>query len=53
LRTIRRVELAERHTALTTPNDLAVCSALEIAGVEFANDDQPGVRLTQGRWASA
>src|SRR5580692_6912031 len=47
LRTIRRAELAERHTTLTTANDLAVRRALESAGVEFTNGDQPGVRFTK------
>jgi hypothetical protein len=47
LRTIRRGELAEHHTTLTVANDLAVRRALEIAGVEFTNGDQPGVRLTK------
>jgi transcriptional regulator with XRE-family HTH domain len=46
LRTIRRAELAERHTTLTAANNLAVRRALESAGVEFTNGDQPGVRLT-------
>jgi hypothetical protein len=47
LRTIRRAELAERHTTLTAANDSAVRRALESAGVEFTNGDQPGVRLTK------
>jgi hypothetical protein len=47
LRTIRRAELAEPHTALTAANDLAVRRALEAAGVEFINENGggPGVRL--------
>jgi transcriptional regulator with XRE-family HTH domain len=47
LRTIRRAELAERHTAMTTANNLAVRRALEDAGVEFLdeNGSGPGVRL--------
>ena len=48
LRTIRRAELAERETSMTVPNDLAVRRALETAGVEFTNGDQPGVRLPKG-----
>src|SRR5437762_11189415 len=40
LRTIRRAELAERHTTLTAANELAVRRALESAGVEFTNGDQ-------------
>ena len=47
LRTIRRAELAELHTTMTVPNDLAIRRALETAGVEFTNGDQPGVRLTK------
>jgi hypothetical protein len=31
----------------------AIRRALEAAGVEFTNGDQPGVRLTAGRAASA
>ena len=47
LRTIRRAELAEGHTNMTAPNDLALRRALESAGVEFTNGDQPGVHLTK------
>jgi hypothetical protein len=47
LRTIRRAEVAERQTAMTAANDLAVRHALESAGVEFTNGDQPGVRLNE------
>jgi hypothetical protein len=47
LRTIRRAELADHHTTMTVPNDLAIRRALESAGVEFTNGDQPGVRLTK------
>ncbi len=45
--TIRRAELAESETSLTTPNDLAVRRTLEAAGVEFIDDNGggPGVRL--------
>ncbi len=32
---------------MTTANELAVRRALESAGVEFTNGDQPGVRLTK------
>ena len=51
LRTIRRAELAERDTSMTIPNDLAVRSALEAAGVEFIDENGggPGVRLRQRR----
>ena len=45
--TIRRAELAERDTSMTTPNDLAVRRALEAAGIEFIDENGggPGVRL--------
>jgi hypothetical protein len=45
--TIRRAELAESDTTMTTPNDMAVRRALESAGVEFIDEDGggPGVRL--------
>ena len=45
--TIRRAELAERETSMTAPNDMAVRRALEIAGVEFIDENGggPGVRL--------
>ena len=51
LRTIRRAELTERDTSMTIPNDLAVRSALEAAGVEFIDENGggPGVRLRQRR----
>ena len=47
LRTIRRAELAERETSMTSANDLAVRRALEDAGVEFIDENGggPGVRL--------
>jgi transcriptional regulator with XRE-family HTH domain len=47
LRTIRRAELADRHTSLTAPNDLAIRRALEVAGVEFIDENggDAGVRL--------
>jgi len=47
--TIRRAELAEAQTSMTTANDLAVRRALEAAGVEFIDDNGggPGVRLRQ------
>ena len=51
--TVRRAELAEAKTSLTAANELAIRRALEEAGVEFTNGDQPGVRLTAGRAASA
>jgi transcriptional regulator with XRE-family HTH domain len=45
--TIRRAELTESETSLTTVNDLALRHALEAAGVEFidGNGGGPGVRL--------
>jgi hypothetical protein len=47
LRTIRRAELAEGHSSMTVPNDLAIRRALEVAGVEFIDENGggPGVRL--------
>jgi DNA-binding XRE family transcriptional regulator len=45
--TIRRAELTEVETSMTTANDLAVRRALEAAGVEFIDENGggPGVRL--------
>jgi len=45
--TVRRAELKESETALTTANDLAIRRALEVAGVEFIDENGggPGVRL--------
>ena len=45
LRTIQRAELADGKTNLTVANNLAVRRALESAGVEFTNGNQPGVRV--------
>ena len=47
LRTIRRAELIDHHTSMTTPNDLAIRQAFELAGVEFIDENGggPGVRL--------
>jgi transcriptional regulator with XRE-family HTH domain len=47
LRTIRRAELSDRQTSMTAPNDLAIRSAFELAGVEFIDENGggPGVRL--------
>jgi hypothetical protein len=44
---IRRTELADSETSMTAANDLAVRRALEMAGVEFIdeNDGGAGVRL--------
>jgi transcriptional regulator with XRE-family HTH domain len=51
LRTIRRAELAEQHTTMTTPNNLAIRRALEDAGIEFIDENGggPGVRLRRRR----
>jgi hypothetical protein len=43
LRTIRRAELAESHTAMTTTNDLAIRRALESAGIEFIDENGGGL----------
>jgi hypothetical protein len=45
--TIRRAELADSETSMTAANDLAVRRALEVAGVEFIDENGggPGVRL--------
>jgi hypothetical protein len=49
LSTIRRAELAEGATSMTTVNDAAIRRALEMAGVEFLdeNGSGPGVRLSK------
>jgi len=48
--TIRRAELADGKTSMTAANDLAVRRALEMAGVEFIDENGggPGVRLRKG-----
>ena len=45
--TIRRAELADKETSMTTPNDTAVRRALKSAGIEFIeeNGGGPGVQL--------
>jgi hypothetical protein len=45
--TIRRAEVTESETSMTTANDLAIRRALENAGVEFIDENGggPGVRL--------
>ena len=45
--TIRRAELSDSETSMTAANDLAVRRALEMAGVEFIDENGggPGVRL--------
>jgi hypothetical protein len=47
LRTIRRAELVDSATSMTSANDLAVRRALETAGVEFIDENGggPGARL--------
>ena len=45
--TVRRAEVADTGTSLTTANELAIRRAFEGAGVEFTDGDQPGVRLTK------
>jgi hypothetical protein len=49
--TIRRAEVFEGPTTLTTANDLAIRRALEQAGVEFIdqNGGGPGVRMRKTR----
>ena len=45
--TVRRAEVAEDETSLTTANELAIRRTLESAGVEFIDENGggPGVRL--------
>ena len=43
----RHAEVADLGTSLTVANELAIRRAFEVAGVEFTNGDQPGVRLTK------
>ena len=47
--TIRRAEVAESETSLTAANELAIRRALEVAGVEFIDENGggPGVRLRE------
>jgi transcriptional regulator with XRE-family HTH domain len=51
--TIRRAELRESETSLTSANDRAIRQALEKAGVEFIdeNGSGPGVRLRKQKRA--
>jgi hypothetical protein len=53
--TIRRAELTEQETSMTAANDLAVRRALEMAGVEFIDENGggPGVRLGKGHRAKS
>jgi ribosome-binding protein aMBF1 (putative translation factor) len=52
--TIRRAELAEGETSMTTANDLAVRRAFELAGVEFIDENGggAGVRLKKSHQAT-
>jgi hypothetical protein len=45
--TSRRTELSDSETSMTAANDLAVRRALELAGIEFIDENGggPGVRL--------
>jgi hypothetical protein len=45
--TIRRAEITNEATSLTTANDLAIRHAFEAAGIEFIDEDGggPGLRL--------
>jgi ribosome-binding protein aMBF1 (putative translation factor) len=43
LRTIRRAELAEHQTSMTSANDMAVRRALESAGIEFIDENGGGL----------
>jgi transcriptional regulator with XRE-family HTH domain len=47
--TIRRAELRENETSLTSANDRAIRQALEAAGVDFIDENGggPGVRLRE------
>src|SRR6478735_777235 len=51
--TIRRVEVVDGEIPVTLANEAALRQALEAAGVEFTNGDQPGVRLTMAAARSA
>jgi len=48
--TVRRAELMESATSLTSANDRAVRRTLEAAGVEFIDENGggPGARLKKG-----
>ena len=43
--TIRRAELTPSKTSMTASNDLAICRTLEMAGVEFI--DENGKQMLQ------
>ena len=46
--TIRRAELTDQHTSLTTANDLAIRRALESAGVLFISENGGGAGVRLG-----
>lgn len=47
--TIERAESVDGEPPITIANASAIAGALEAAGVEFTNGDQPGVRLRKKR----
>jgi hypothetical protein len=51
--TIRRAEVSQDKTSLTIPNNFAIRTALENAGVEFIDENGggPGVRLRKRQQA--
>lgn len=53
LNTIKRAEANDGTTALTVSNERVIRGALELAGVEFTNGDQPGVRLAKAAPANS
>jgi transcriptional regulator with XRE-family HTH domain len=48
LPTIRRAE-SELEVSVSRDAVKAICAALESAGVEFTNGDEPGVKLRKGK----
>jgi len=49
LGTIRRMEDIEGPVSARTENIISVAAALQKAGVEFLNDDSPGVRIRSAK----
>jgi hypothetical protein len=51
LNTIKRAEVADNGTSLTTANDIAIRRTPEAAGVELIDENGggPGVRLRKGK----
>jgi hypothetical protein len=51
LNTIKRAEVADNGTSLTTANDIAIRRTFEAAGVELIDENGggPGVRLRKGK----